>query len=875
MRGLSKSFWARVWLGVLALFLVTGVIPSAAQHPPSVPVAQGAEDSAGSLLDIGRNLYEAGRFSEAAEVWKQAAASFDIMGDETGYAWSLSYLSLAYQNLGKWEEARSAIGKSLNILQRTGEKGDAAILAQALNAQGNLRFAAGETEAALNSWVLAEKAYAAAKDEVGVLGSQINQAQALQTLGLYRRSQAILSAANSRVAGQPDSLLKVYALRSLGVALQMTGSLRQSQEVLTQSLEIAKRAGSADDRSDILFSLGNTARDLQQNEAALDYYQQAAATATSRRVRLEALLNQLSLYVKIGVRQHALALLPQIEAEIAGFPHSRISVYAAVNFAVTLKKLAVCSDGFSPQIGEFTEFDTAKCSGVEKDYLYEKAARVLAGGLLQAQKLEDLRAEAIVLTELGSLYEKTQQQAHSLALTQKALAIAQGLSASDIASGAAWQMGRLLKQQGDMNGAIAAYRSAVSALQSLRSDLVAVNPELQFNFRESVEPVYRDLVGLLLQSETPSQNNLKQSLEVIESLQVAELDNFFREACLDTAKRKPVDQIDAAAAVIYPIILPDRLEVIVSLSGQRLRNYKAAVPQEMLEKIVSQMRQSLNPAFSNQERLKLSRQVYGWLVEPAESELRSAHIKTLVFVLDGSLRNLPMAALHDGQQYLVEKYSLALSQGWQLLEPRSIKPGELKAITAGLSQAVQGFRALPGVESEVAQISSEVSAKVLLNQEFTDTNLKNQIGSTLFPVLHLATHGQFSSNAEETFILTWNGRINVRELDQLLRARNQSSANPVELLVLSACQTAKGDSRAALGLAGVAVRSGARSTLATLWAVRDRSTADFMAEFYKQLSQPGTSRAEAVRQAMLALLKQPQYAHPFYWAPFLLVGNWM
>jgi CHAT domain-containing protein len=112
-------------------------------------------------------------------------------------------------------------------------------------------------------------------------------------------------------------------------------------------------------------------------------------------------------------------------------------------------------------------------------------------------------------------------------------------------------------------------------------------------------------------------------------------------------------------------------------------------------------------------------------------------------------------------------------------------------------------------------------------------------------------------------------------LDELLRSRNQSTANPVELLVLSACQTAKGDSRAALGLAGVAVRSGARSTLATLWAVRDQSTAGFMAEFYKQLSQPGVSRAEAVRQAQLALLKQRQYAHPFYWAPFLLVGNWM
>jgi CHAT domain-containing protein len=142
-------------------------------------------------------------------------------------------------------------------------------------------------------------------------------------------------------------------------------------------------------------------------------------------------------------------------------------------------------------------------------------------------------------------------------------------------------------------------------------------------------------------------------------------------------------------------------------------------------------------------------------------------------------------------------------------------------------------------------------------------------------VVHLATHGQFSSNAENTFILAWNERISVKQLGRLLEAREQNDRKPIELLVLSACQTAAGDNRAALGLAGVAVRSGARSTLATLWPVDDRSTSDFMGEFYQALAQSQVTKAQAVRQAQLALLKQPKFRHPFYWAPFVLIGNWL
>ncbi|MGL5075306.1 MAG: CHAT domain-containing protein, partial [Waterburya sp.] len=249
--------------------------------------------------------------------------------------------------------------------------------------------------------------------------------------------------------------------------------------------------------------------------------------------------------------------------------------------------------------------------------------------------------------------------------------------------------------------------------------------------------------------------------------------------------------------------------------------------------------------------------------------------KTLVFILDGVMRGIPVAALHDGKQYLVEKYNLALTPGLQLLTSRSLTPQTIKTITGGVSKARQGFESLPNVETEISEIAALVPSETLLNQNFTRDNLRSQVTTLPYPIVHLATHGQFSSRAEDTFLLTWNDRINVKNLDRLLQDRDIAEDTPIELLILSACQTATGDKQAALGLAGIAVRSGARTTIATLWSIQDDSTAQLMTKFYQALKTPGISKAEALRQAQLKLLRSPKYQHPFYWSAFVLVGNWL
>ncbi|WP_094672920.1 CHAT domain-containing protein [Hydrocoleum sp. CS-953] len=306
----------------------------------------------------------------------------------------------------------------------------------------------------------------------------------------------------------------------------------------------------------------------------------------------------------------------------------------------------------------------------------------------------------------------------------------------------------------------------------------------------------------------------------------------------------------------------DRLEVILSLPDRPLLHYITPLPQEEIQSTLEQLYSAFYIGFSQKERLKLAQEVYNWLIQPAEVDLAANNIQTLVFVLDGFLRNIPMASLYDGQQYLIEKYSIGLSQGLQLF-PEGLESARLNVLMLGLTEARQGFTPLPGVGVEIEEIAKKIDSKtILLNEEFTQVAFQKKVEGKPFRVVHLATHGQFSSDPEETFLLTWDTRLQVKEFSELLQEQNR---DPIELLILSACQTAAGDNRAGLGLAGLALRSGARSTLATLWSVDDLSTAEFMIDFYQVLttkSETNLTKAEALRQAQIALIKNPQYNHP-------------
>ena len=848
MSKLSSKLWSRGKYLLLALLgsVLFLLITLFWTHP--LPAAETTYPQ--GQLGQAQQLYEAGQFPEAAQILEQFIQSPPAKANQGEQVIALRNLSLVYRQLGQWTAANEAIAKSLSLLESIPSPQRSPLLASVLDVKGSLQLEQGQPDGAVRTWERSSQIYEQLGDEIKANRSTINQAQALQQLGFYRRSITLLTPVVEAFASQPDSLDKSVALRSLGDGLQFVGELETARKYLEESLEIAQRLPSPEAIANTQLSLGNLWSALGKTTEALQFYQQAASnTLLSPSKRIQAQVNQLSLLVKTSEIPAAQALWPQIQASLDALPPSHSLVFARINLGQNLMSL-----------------------GVEPKAI----ATIFIVALEQSRSLGDWRSESFALGSLGNLYEKSAQWSDAEQLTEQALAVAQTHNALYLAYPWQWQLGRIYKQQNQYDKAIIAYSESVRILKVLRADLITVNAQVQLSFQEGIDPIYRDLIGLLL---NPSRNaitpeDLQKALDVFESLQVAELDNFFKEACL-TSQSLDIDRLDPQAAVIYPIILPDRLELIVSFPGGQLQHYTSAITRLELEKISDQLRQTLLIRASNRYFNGLKR-LYTSIIQPLEADLKYHGIKNLIFVLDGGLRNIPMAALYDGQQFLVQKYSVSLAPSLQLIDPRPLQDQKLRVLVAALSESRQGFSPLPYVNTEVEEIQSNLPSQVLLNQKFTEASFKQALGDQSAPIIHIATHGQFSSQNETTFILTWDERLDITSLNSVLQVADINQANPIELLVLSACETAIGDERAALGIAGMAVRSGARSTIATLWQVDDEATALFMNRFYKVLTTSKTTKTEALRQAQIEVLQDTRFqAHPYFWAPYVLVGNWL
>jgi CHAT domain-containing protein len=230
--------------------------------------------------------------------------------------------------------------------------------------------------------------------------------------------------------------------------------------------------------------------------------------------------------------------------------------------------------------------------------------------------------------------------------------------------------------------------------------------------------------------------------------------------------------------------------------------------------------------------------------------------------------------LHDGNQFLVNKYAIAITPGLDLTDPQPIHRERAKVLAAGVTEPVQGFSALPGVAAEIAALRTMFKGTTLMNGDFVEANLKKELKDEQFTILHIASHGQFGASPSQTFVLTFDTKLSMEQLDQYIGLFKYRD-NPLELLTLSACDTAEGDDRAALGLAGVAVRAGARSAVATFWEVHDEVAAELVTQFYRELQDRSVSRAVALQRAQIKVLSNPRYQHPGYWSAFLMINNWL
>jgi CHAT domain-containing protein len=167
-----------------------------------------------------------------------------------------------------------------------------------------------------------------------------------------------------------------------------------------------------------------------------------------------------------------------------------------------------------------------------------------------------------------------------------------------------------------------------------------------------------------------------------------------------------------------------------------------------------------------------------------------------------------------------------------------------------------------------------IGGRTLLNHDFMLPGIQQSLTDDVYSIVHIASHSHFSGDKDHSYILTFDDRMTLEQMDQCLGVF-RFRQTPLDLLTLSACETAVGDDRAALGLAGVAIKAGARSALASLWSINDKASSLLVAEFYRQLMNPALNRAQALQAAQMMLLKDPQYDHPVFWAPFLMINNWL
>jgi CHAT domain-containing protein len=661
-------------------------------------------------------------------------------------------------------------------------------------------------------------------------------ASAQRWLGFNKLARANLEKALEMATGA-----EVVAIRnSLGEVLMLVDK-EIAAEHLNAAHELAK-AEAPDAISAILLNLGNLATLNKDRESAATHFE--AALALSPGPMLAARLH--ANVIAISSTDRATALLAELR-------HLQLPAsYGSVVLLVKLGKLAQ-EAGDADSAAAFANSAQSQAKGLPA------GARSQAAGFA------------------GHLAEEAGDVGTALRLTRQALFLAQQTGSPHLLYRWQWQLGRLRQAQGDLQAAVSAFELAMRSVSSIRHDLSVGLWRQGRSYRDTIGPLYYGLADLHLQVAKKSGDvaHLHEARRVIETLKSAELEDYFQDDCVNvsTAQEVSLDQVSGGAAIVYIIPLADRTEILVG-DANGLRATPVAVGNAKLTKTVRAFRRNLETRSTNRY-LREAQQLYKWLMAPIVADLEAAEIDTLVFVPDGALRTIPMGAMHDGKGFLISRFAVAVAPGLTLLDPQPVERSEISLFINALSQPVQGYPALPFVNNEIESISTMFPGMKLVDEEFRAEVVEREFGKAPYTIVHIASHGEFSAEVSDSFVLTWDGRLTLDNLERMVRPR-RVHGKPVELLTLSACRTAAGDDRAALGLAGVSIKAGARSALATLWYVNDQASADLVSTFYQVLSSDNSiSKAQALRQAQLAIAKKRKYRHPGFWAPFIMIGNWL
>jgi filamentous hemagglutinin family protein len=718
-------------------------------------------------------------------------------------------------------------------------------------------------------------------------GLDLSVAATLQAQGRHAELLKFLQPLVGEIDSLDESEMSLYdiALSTglLGLSHFNLGNTLEAEQLLDISMTLAEDQGFSNiyarsllNRTNLSLASSRLLAGVKQREYqlmvqdALASYRQVAVTA--RKMNDEALAAKADLYAArtlLSVSEHWTennqleVLLGQAQSSLLNLDDdSEKLTLMLVAFELRLDRLLASSSA--------TSADTAAWAlKLHADLLH---------GIDLSSELKQTRMGSYLWSQTGRLYERFSHLDEAIESTRRAIIQAEIAEARDLSFLWHAQLARLFLAKGQVELSLQAYEKSRTIIDTIKDSLPKYDPVSGRSlFREALAPIYMEYAELLLSGRVQDDtHSLETVRSLMESLKVAEVEQYFKDDCVSdlVGNQVSLESANREALILYPIILADRLELIVSTS-EGLRRFTSSVSADQLQSVVKDYRDALLSP-EDQRYLGSAQKLYDWLIRPLDSLLDKPMIETLVFIPDGVLRTIPVSAFHDGERFLLEKISLATTPGLNLMDARAVEKGEAKTLLLGLSEDKKD--PLPNVLIELDRIGRVLPSDVLVNRDFTPAQLSSRLESEAYSIVHIATHAQFSSNIEDSYLLAYDGeKIDIGELERQI-GKTQRTGKPIELLALSACETAVGNDKAALGLAGVAIKAGARSVFASLWKIRDQSTAVLVEEFYRKIQGYKLSKAEALRAAQLRLLHQAvdeeDFSHPYYWAPFILLGNW-
>lgn len=672
----------------------------------------------------------------------------------------------------------------------------------------------GDTSNAISHFKQAAALYEKSKNEVKLSESLIEQAQIHNYLGQFTKAIPLLERAVSLASKNRNIELMLTGWGVIGNSYSLSKKYDLALAAYKRSLDLAESLGNANYITTALNNQVNiftilaewyeSQAKLADNEGNIQEQDRLIELANSNRTHAITAANRALSNSKgsndlseVKALLNILTLTPdrthyqqQVSNILSRLPSSRRKAYSLIKLAKYQKE-------------------------ADKINSFEQAISI-------SSELGDLRTKSFALGELGQFYEQQGRLNLAIDYTQSAILTAQNTGYLDSLYRWQWQAGRIYEVSGDKAKAVDYYKQTIASLQSIRGDIANASRDLQFDVRDEVEPVYRNLVQLLL--ENGSKESISEALNVIELLKLSELQNFFGDECLEVKDAFASSTNESKNAIVTTLILANKIYIILH-TNDTLKYYATPINHEALQSKVQNFRFLLEKT-STEEYLALSHEFYNLLIKPLEADLKKLNPNHLGFINDGVLRNIPMAALHDGKQFLVEKYSIyyALSEKLINQSNQTSQP----ALIFGLTVKTSSSSALPYVRIETQNVQDIIGGKKILDKEFTEINFKEQVEKQNYSVMHVATHGEFKGTANSSSLQAYNSRISLQEFEGALSSKKK----PIELLTLSACQTAAGDDRSTLGLAGLATRTGVSNVLASLWFANDNDSAILMKDFW-------------------------------------------